>query len=281
MANWALSQPVNFSEQLKSGIRYLDLRVQSNPLAFVHGLVSAPVKELMEQLRDYLNTSGNEKEVVLLDFNHFYGMSASDHRELVGMLRSYLGDKLTPTSVGWDVTMNQLWSTSHRVMVFYDDGPSVSQNNFLWGQNVISSPWPNVQDAGDLKRRLDSELPNTRRGFFVLQGVVTPDGDMIAAGIGKEILSWLWPLTKKGPESLRAVASIVTPQLLGWLINWQHQRSNINIVICDWAHSYPAYVDMVVLMNKGGDLGEVDRPTSDGKHLTIIPIWYLDCLSNN
>ncbi|KAF8315862.1 PLC-like phosphodiesterase [Clavulina sp. PMI_390] len=263
MANWAVSQPVNFVEQLESGIRYLDLRVQSNPLAFVHGLVSAPVQELVEQLRDYLNTAGNEKEVVLLDFNHFYGMSASDHEELVGMLRSYLGDKLVPASTSWDVTMNELWSTSHRVIVFYDDSHSVNKNDFLWSQGAISSPWPNVQSADDLKARLDRELPNTDRGFFVLQGVVTPDGDMIAAGIGKEVLSWFWPFTKKGPESLQAVASMVTPQLIGWLFNWQSQRPNMNVVICDWGHSYPTFVDTVVWMNTGGDAGKVDRPAPD------------------
>ncbi|KAF7340893.1 Phosphatidylinositol-specific phospholipase C domain-containing protein [Mycena sanguinolenta] len=236
MSLWSVAQTVDFTGQLKAGIRYFDLRVQGSSLNFVHGLVSAPVTDLLTQLSAYLSTAGNDKEVVLLDFNHFYDMKPADHANLVSMLQTTFGNKLAPASLGANVTLNQLWSTSYRIIIFYDDAATVGANPFLWSQSTISSPWPNVQDVGALNGALARELPNKLSTFFVLQGILTPNGAMIALG-----------LVGVGPRSLTAVAQAVTPAVVGWLSQWTDQ--GINIVICDWFNCTNAYVDILLQMN--------------------------------
>jgi hypothetical protein len=243
MANWGVAQGENFLQQLQGGIRYLDLRVQSSGgnLNFVHGLVSAPVSDLVSQLVDFYNDSQYANEVVILDFNHFYNMSSADFDTLANMLNTSLGNKLVPNTTGVNVTLNQLWATSGRIIVFFDDAASVQKHNFLWSESGISSPWPNVTTSSALHTALNGELPNTSSGFFVLQGLLTPDGTVISQG--------LIPFSGN-PDSLLSQAEGLNPQLNSW-INSDWSQSNLNIVICDWYQS-TNFVDIVVGLNNPG-----------------------------
>jgi len=79
---------------------------------------------------------------------------------------------------------------------------------------------------------LEGELPNKRDTFFVLQGVLTPDGEMIKKGF----LPDHW-------HSLEDVAKDTTPKVVGWIKDlWANQ--NLNIVIVDW-FEVSNYVDVV------------------------------------
>ncbi|KAJ7847258.1 PLC-like phosphodiesterase [Mycena olivaceomarginata] len=196
------------------------------------------IERLNRLLSPGVSTTGNDKEVILLDFNHFYDMNPADHAKLASMLQTTFGNKLAPASLGADVTLNQLWSTSYRIIIFYDHAATVDSNPFLWSQSTISSPWPNVQDVGALHSALADKLPNEGSTFFVLQGILTPDGAMIAAG--------LVPFSS-APSSLTGVAQAVTPAVVGWLSQWGNQ--GINIVICDWFNCTNAYVNMLLQMN--------------------------------
>jgi hypothetical protein len=241
MDNWAITQTINFSKQLASGIRYFDLRVQwaHGSLNFVHGLRAPLVTELIEQLSSFLMTSDNDKEVVLLDFNHFYTMTSETHKQLAGMLQSKFGSLLAPATMGMDVTLNQLWATTYRIIIFYHDPATVQVYPFLWSQSTIRSPWPNKQDVESLRSALKSYLPNRQPPFFVLQGILTPTTDMITRG--------LVPYTG-APDSVLTLAEGVNPELESWLKGWTNQ--GINIVICDWFNFTDDFVDVVVNLNK-------------------------------
>jgi hypothetical protein len=255
--NWAISQTINFTRQLASGIRYFDLRVQwaRNSLNFVHGLVGPPVTELFEQLSTFLSTPGNEKEVVLLDFNHLHAMTPAAHEKLTKMLLSTFGNQLTPAVMGMDVTLDRLWATTYRIIIFYDDPATVSTYPFLWSQWTIRSPWPNKQDVPSLHSALNAQLPNRGSNFFVLQGVVTPNNSMIGSGL----VPW-----STAPGSLLAVAKEVNPQLELWLHGWRNQ--GINIVICDWFNFTNNYVNVVVKLNEpaSGFAYSFDEQPKDG-----------------
>ena len=86
---WSLTQWANFTTQLEKGIRYFDLRVtfgtdfcnETVPedvskiygcFYLVHGQYASPVADEFKVIRKFLGE--HPKEVVILDFQHFYAM---------------------------------------------------------------------------------------------------------------------------------------------------------------------------------------------------------------
>ena len=86
---WSVTQWTGFTTQLQNGIRYFDLRVafgtkycsQTVPddaskiygcFYFVHGLYASRVADEFKKIRKFLDE--HPKEVVILDFQHFYAM---------------------------------------------------------------------------------------------------------------------------------------------------------------------------------------------------------------
>ena len=244
MAEWALAQPLDVTRQLEAGIRYLDLRLQNSDRDreqnFTHGLVSGPLDDLVAQVSGYMTASGNDKEIIVLDFNHFYGFTTKAHQAVIERLLQTFGNRLAPASLGLDVTVDELWASTYRIIVFYDDTFTVSVTPFLWPQNRISSPWPDTADPTTLFNTLGSEVAKLPVStFFVLQGVLTPDLN--------SILNGLVPATS-APDSLKTLAGLANGQLVKRLQNdWKSK--GINIVICDWFNLAPGYVDTVVKLN--------------------------------
>lgn len=70
------------------------------------------VREGLEQISSFL--SAHAREVVFLDFNHFYGVQNLHHEKLVGMLREVFGEKLCPVVFAQEVLSHsnalQRWS---------------------------------------------------------------------------------------------------------------------------------------------------------------------------
>jgi hypothetical protein len=58
------------------------------------------ISELMKQLSSFLITSDNDKEAVLLDFNHIYTMTPKTHKQLAGMMQLKFGSLLAPALMG-------------------------------------------------------------------------------------------------------------------------------------------------------------------------------------
>lgn len=237
--SWAVSQPLDFYHQLTSGIRYFDIRLQANgSLAFVHGLVGSPVTELFDQVNAFLSQPGNEREIILLDLNHFYGFDDQAHDVFAATLLQTFGMKLAPASLGPDVKLKDCWNSGYQIIIFYGHDATAHKGSFLWPSNSIDSPWPNKIDSEDVYSYLNSLLPNSKPKFFVLQGIVTPDGGSIAAGLN--------PFSNN-PNSLLTFACDINSKLVTWLKQWKGK--GINIVICDWTTWNPGYVDTVVKLN--------------------------------
>jgi hypothetical protein len=241
MANWSRAQFHDFSGQLKTGIRYLDLRVQFDNGQFnlVHGLVGASMDDLLTQVSDFIKQEQSKQEVVLLDFNHFYNMNTDTNNKLVTQLQNRFGGLLAPYSLGTNVTINELLSGKYQLIVCYDNEDMVAQHPFLWPGSAINSPWPNVQTIEALKSALDKELPNTGDVFFVLQGILTPDTSTILNSI------------KGGTASLSEWASEVNPQLVKWIPDdWKND--NLNIIIADFVTEDDSLVNTIIALNQVG-----------------------------
>jgi hypothetical protein len=85
ICNWSTNQSLSVIDQLNAGIRYFDIRVANKPgteqLFAVHGLYGPEINSCLDDLSHFLDS--NPKEIVLLDFNHFYGLDSFAHNRLI------------------------------------------------------------------------------------------------------------------------------------------------------------------------------------------------------
>lgn len=119
MKKWSVTQNLTFKEQLEGGIRYFDLRVSSKPgeigqeIYFIHGLFGIKVWDGLMEINTFLEQ--HPKEVIFLDFNHFYAMDDSHHFFLINRIRSAFGSKLCCVECVEYVTLQYMWEKKHQV----------------------------------------------------------------------------------------------------------------------------------------------------------------------
>ena len=252
VARWAKAQGKSALEQLRAGVRYLDLRIAFNEedkgLYTCHSLYGEKIEGVLREVAEFLREQ--QQEVVILDFNHLYNMGdPKSHKKLIRKISRLLGkDKLILRESGPGVTLRELWDAGERrVVVIYQDNEWAEKYPFLWhGEEHISSPWPDPTKPKVLKRSLERTLEsrlekqsdedgdnnghnnhnnhkdhNTKKEFFVLQGVLTPDANLIA----RSFLN----------GSLVRLAAKVNPQLMKWIEDDWAERyfSCLNIIIVD------------------------------------------------
>jgi len=83
--SWSTNQSLSTEGQLRAGIRYFDIRIGAKPgteqLFAVHGLYGPAITSCLADLSQFLDS--HPKEIVVLDFNHFYGLDSSAHDKLI------------------------------------------------------------------------------------------------------------------------------------------------------------------------------------------------------
>ncbi|PWU99455.1 putative glycosylphosphatidylinositol-specific phospholipase C [Trypanosoma cruzi] len=82
-ASWAKCQWMSVRAQLDYGVRYLDLRVATNPedasrLYTLHAQISVPLADVLEDVKAFLNDPLSADEFIVLDFQHLYLTDDSD-----------------------------------------------------------------------------------------------------------------------------------------------------------------------------------------------------------
>jgi len=251
MLAWSMAQDRDITTQLNDGIRYFDLRVAAyqNSFFIVHGMYSVSVQSVLQQVAAFVEQ--NPKELIILDFNHFYCMTEALHEQLVEMIYGTLGPRLalrstlTPTS-----TVQSFWDAGTPIVILYGgDQPDdpicatssgadqvVQQNDFLWPQSSIVSNWPNVQSTSDLFSFLDDDIKSRpSSAFYVLQGILTPDLEMILLG-----------LLYRGPGNLIELGKETSPIVMDWVYT-QWAALGPNIIIVDAYESCPLVPTAIVL----------------------------------
>ena len=217
-------QDLSIAEQLEAGIRYLDLRVASHEdgkFYSCHGVYCVDMQEIMSQVNGFLTE--HPKEIVILDFNHFYAMDAEQHGTFSGMLLERLGSKVaTRPDLSPSSSVGGFWERGAQAIVVYHHNDTAMANNKLWSRGAIQSPWPNKNTTDELHAKLGETIQDRPlQKFFVLQGILTPDGELIKEEI----------LENKGKMSLQSIAGRVSKKVLHWVEDeWQDQTHNIVIV---------------------------------------------------
>eukprot|EP00736_Rhodelphis_marinus_P008841 Rmarinus@m.25588 len=270
--SWALAQGVSVGAQLSRGVRYLDLRVsQMAPGDFriCHSLCGHHVNSVLDEIEVFLRAE--ETELLILEFKHFYDFDATSHTKLVETLKYRFGDIVVSPRRDANVTVGELWAAKERIVILYGNEDVASRHpDFIWHTSRIHSSWANAQRLPLLKTFLNAVVRRRRRfdHFHVLQGLLTPDGAMIACG--------LIPFSGK-PSSLRDLALITNPAVLRWVCrDWK--EDNINVIICDFVED-TCFVDAAIEINeyryalRKGKTGPVSSPFHEATCPTKVDIF--------
>lgn len=246
---WSRAQGMSITAQLNAGIRYFDLRVarhKDNEFYFTHSLLSGRVSAGLSEFADFL--PAHPKEIVILDFQHFYSMSPADHDRFASTLSTKFDYKLIERP-GQFAPLSSIWAKNQQVVLLYN-GDSEGQQALtahpkFWDRNKsIRSMWCDKRShsLGDLHDCLRDEVSNystlALNVFFVLQGVLSPDAGMIVAGA-----------LHGSPRSLKDLAEKYNTAVVGWFEN-EWSRFPLNILMIDWVE-VGALVHKCIELNSG------------------------------
>lgn len=176
------AQATSLGEQLRAGIRYLDLRVSipagevvtdpaaelpgpdtEVPLILEHEYVSEPLKDGLLEILEF--ASANPKEQVILDFQKAdlpEGANAAYYyAALAEMLKTFsAGNAPSVCNLAWDaeelgvtaetlaseVTLEQAWDSGRNLVVLVPADSLAADNCYTPRTNAIISLWPNTED---------------------------------------------------------------------------------------------------------------------------------------
>ena len=178
--NWSVTQSMTIYEQLLSGIRYLDLRVayraEDKKIHVVHGLFGWTIDQVLDEVNRFV--ANYPKEIVILDFNHFYKMDQAAHETLADtLLASFSEIFRAPGADGPNVTLQEMWGNEEKVIIIYHDYDVVDTYPCFWPPHLICSPWPNTADKKLLLEFLNKQSEASsfsEDALQVTQAILTP-----------------------------------------------------------------------------------------------------------
>lgn len=242
---WSQTQTLTFRNQLEFGIRYFDLRVCIKPgttdILFIHGLYGDEVISQLREINAFMDE--NPGEFIFLDFNHFYNMVPASHQQLLGAIRNIFGDKLLDTqsyamSSFFTLTLENIWTTSKRLMVFYHEDRAIASNVHVWPRYAVRSPWPNTNRATVLYSFLETNYTEHRRPnsgqFCVWQGILTPTTKNIISNVTGSLKN--------------SVAPSAMNTFLNWVRNKRPGAQGINICLADFVEMLD-FIPTVINLN--------------------------------
>lgn len=240
MKKWSVTQSLTFKEQLESGIRYFDLRVSSKPgepgheVYFIHGLFGIKVWDGLMEMNTFL--VHHRKEVVFLDFNHFYAMNYEHHAHLISMLQEIFGAKLCEIACVENVTLAYAWERNYQVLIFYHHSLS-HEYTFLWPGNTMPAPWANTTNVCKLIQFLESTLEERSKhgAFHVSQAILTPRVKTILRGL------------KAGLKNTLVHRNL--PVILNWVKDQKPGVKGINIITSDFVE-LTDFAETVIGLNR-------------------------------
>ncbi|XP_049876141.1 PI-PLC X domain-containing protein 3 isoform X2 [Pectinophora gossypiella] len=227
---WTITQKLDTLQQLLIGIRYFDLRLAtktgSDNFFFTHGLYAGEISEPLLQVQNFVDS--HPGEVVILDFQHFYGFTPDDHNRLMRFLLNMYGPRLVPRTQDLpSVTLSSLNRLRQQVIVVYRHQAVYATSEF-WQPQMLPSPWPQQDSVSGLLSFFDHVRRHPGSGF-VHQAVLTPTPAFI-------VLRWISNLREK---CAKPVIKEVLPKLTDFAPGppkYQEPpvRSPVNVVIADF-----------------------------------------------
>lgn len=155
---WSECQSADVGAQLQGGVRYVDLRTAAVPgkegLRVVHALCGGPMRRVLDQVAAFVASTTHE--IVVVDFQHFYGLATEDHAGLLDTCLALFGPAacIPPGRAG--ASLESLWAAEQRVLLLWGDKAfAPTRPNVLHERPLaIRSPWAGAgQTASAASRR--------------------------------------------------------------------------------------------------------------------------------
>jgi hypothetical protein len=221
-AAWSRAQPTSVGRQLEDGIRYLDLRLSTEPDGHVyleHGLRGRPVRQVLDEVGAFAHS--HPREVVVLGLNRFTAFTDASYGELESAVTATVGDRLVPSSVSPRATLRQLWDLGRNVVLVDQSGRLA--NLGALDASAVYAPWPNTADATVMLDAARKDLlGHDHSRFFDWGAILTPSASAIVGGAFRGVTS-LADFTVRDAH----------PPAAAWLSGLAPGR-NLNIVTTDW-----------------------------------------------
>jgi hypothetical protein len=195
---WASCQNLDINNQLKQGVRVLDLRIGiqrdksgDNRFILIHNNWNTKVtlKNALEQVKSFLNE--NAREVVILDFHQFgpqegNNFDLADEDCLAHFVYDNLGDLIYPNP-NKIPTLNEIWNTSHRIIVTWN-----SNNSYPGFFKGIWQLWFNKNNLDDLYSSISDEMKydHQNNGFWSICAIITPTDFFPLHSISPDVEKW-------------------------------------------------------------------------------------------
>ncbi|WP_153766862.1 hypothetical protein [Endozoicomonas sp. OPT23] len=190
---WSITQTLNTYNQLKSGIRYLDIRARmvNGTLYTAHGLLGATIADMLDEIRRFLDE--HPKEVVIFDIQELLGMSQQDIDQLYTLLNKYFAGQIAPSNMTSSTPISDFQEKGVQLIVVSNAWPN-GYSNWQRGQN-LSSPWFDQNEPYPLLQKLAQGIRyRSNDRFYVSQVVLTSrDSDMKLMVLGTSPAN-LWEL---------------------------------------------------------------------------------------
>lgn len=234
ICNWSKGQEEDVSHQLRLGIRYFDVRMvaQNSSLRISHGLYGGEIQTFLKEIHDFLNDHG--KEIVILDFQHFYNFKPEHHEMMINMIVHIFGKKICRRERRMkENTLDILWQLKNQVLIVYRCQVT-RYHDIFWPSGTWPTPWPNKVKVAELIDCLNNGLIKRKEGMgFVSQGILTPTPKYVAAHLF---------------GSLRKLSSDTNKKVISWLESKSNGASGVNVVICDFVEKFQ-FCEKVVRLN--------------------------------
>ena len=219
----AITQRLNFAEQLRNGIRYFDLRIcwLEGRMRFVHGMYGDDVLPALEVILIYLAV--HRGEVLIIDFQHVYGADDLLVGQALRAIRLLFGDYLLlygeiPLE---SLTPAAMLRRGRRVIVFWQNVDAV-EGAAVWPRYHVNSPYLRSPRAYDVVSFVDERAPsNGSANLFVAQLISTPANAF-------DVYNGVY-------ASLEELANRARPELMAFVATSQKR---FNVVIRDFVDSH-------------------------------------------
>lgn len=240
-ARWSKCQSMTILEQLRAGVRYLDLRIipqkertkqkstaltaDYGELMVVHGLYSIPLAEVVRDVLAFYEDPDCADEFVLIDVQHIYNIANADLGITLFAALEALVPRCIPNTVPLSTPCAALWarSATERIVLFVGRAFSTQKFPFAFRRaGHLVSIWHNQSSAHrlleefhrDIRSKGDGDVDGEGGGetICIAQAILTPTGSTVQKGI--------FSPNKKTINSIKKFAVESNDRFVRWFLEW-------------------------------------------------------------
>ncbi|MCP3967115.1 MAG: hypothetical protein GY750_11370 [Lentisphaerae bacterium] len=183
LADVCRQQDMNFYDQLKHGIRYFDMRIckgrDGKSIKFTHTMEGKiTLEEGIDQFKKFFEESGNEKEVILLDFQEMINV---DLGRIFNIINSRLGKWLVPKEMGIKARVGDIWAQNKNIILIFQQ--NYDNPNVWYRHNCFHNSANRTTDVNEAFGNMDNRIKNRNHDeMFCLGTNLTEQPDDLIKG---------------------------------------------------------------------------------------------------